>query len=65
MKRSTRRHPVAGFVEERVVSEVSLEGIRPAASFWTWPSLLSQVEQMLRLRGRRKHRVDYRHIIDW
>src|ERR1035441_11037926 len=24
-----------------------------------------QVEQMPRLRGRRKHRVDYRHIIDW
>jgi hypothetical protein len=24
-----------------------------------------KVEQMPRLRGRRKHRVDYRHIIDW
>jgi hypothetical protein len=24
-----------------------------------------RVEQMPRLRGRRKHRVDYRHIIDW
>ena len=24
-----------------------------------------KVEQMQRLRGRRKHRVDYRHIIDW
>jgi hypothetical protein len=24
-----------------------------------------QVEQMPRLRGRGKHRVDYRHIIDW
>jgi len=24
-----------------------------------------KVEQMARLRGRRKHRVDYRHIIDW
>jgi hypothetical protein len=24
-----------------------------------------QVEQMLRLRGRGKPRVDYRHIIDW
>lgn len=24
-----------------------------------------QVEQMARLRGRGKHRVDYRHIIDW
>jgi hypothetical protein len=24
-----------------------------------------KVEQVPRLRGRRKHRVDYRHIIDW
>ena len=24
-----------------------------------------KVEQMARLRGRRKHRVDYRHVIDW
>ena len=24
-----------------------------------------KVEEMPRLRGRRKHRVDYRHIIDW
>ena len=24
-----------------------------------------QVEQMPRLRGRGKHRIDYRHIIDW
>lgn len=24
-----------------------------------------KIEQMPRLRGRRKHRVDYRHIIDW
>ena len=24
-----------------------------------------KVEQLPRLRGRRKHRVDYRHIIDW
>jgi hypothetical protein len=24
-----------------------------------------KVEQMPRLRGRRKHRVDYHHIIDW
>jgi len=24
-----------------------------------------KLEEMPRLRGRQKHRVDYRHIIDW
>jgi hypothetical protein len=35
-------HPFASVVEQRIISEVSLYGLRPGAGLGAWPSLLSR-----------------------
>jgi hypothetical protein len=47
-------HPFASVVEERIISEVSLYGLRPGAWLGAWPSLLSQNRKDSCRRSRRK-----------
>jgi hypothetical protein len=50
-------------VHSRLIGE-QVEGRLTAETVEVWYGG-QKVEQMPRLRGRGKHRVDYRHIIDW